>query len=296
GQPGHAVLGGHVPAESSGGLHPGGGGDVDDGTPTGGEHGGDLVLHRQEHPAQVHRDRFLERAGLQCRHRGHLVSASGAVDGQVQSAEMSHGAFDELSDGAGVAHIGGNGKGLPSGGGDAAGQGVQGLFVPGGQDHVGSGPHELPGRGGADTAAGAGDETDRAVQWTFGHCPVLSLVLARYPQRRRRRLRGSWNAVTTNQISPPKRTTGVRTTSGGKTSMRVLSIPTPAITRPVTASGRGSSRRITDGTETPASNRANGTVNPAEPKPKENVESILATAGSIMGATCAAVQPVSPLK
>src|SRR5699024_4332232 len=211
-------------------------------------------------------------------------------------AEMSHGAFDELSDGAGVAHIGGNGKGLPSGGGDAAGQGVQGLFVPGGQDHVGSGPHELPGRGGADTAAGAGDETDRAVQWTFGHCPVLSLVLARYPQRRRRRLRGSWNAVTTNQISPPKRTTGVRTTSGGKTSMRVLSIPTPAITRPVTASGRGSSRRITDGTETPASNRANGTVNPAEPKPKENVESILATAGSIMGATCAAVQPVSPLK
>ena len=96
------------------------------------------------------------------------------------------------------------------------------------------------------------------------------------------------------KIRPPNRPMGRVKSSAEVSRVSVDTMPIAATTRPPQASGFGVSRRISEGTATPAMSSANGTTKPAAPAAKDRSARTLASAGLTMCAVSAATQVTRP--
>ena len=175
----HAVLGGHVPRQAAHSLQTGRRRHVDDGTALPGlQHGGDLVLHGDEHASKGDGDRRVVRVDGHVGERGRRrTSPSRVVERQIEFPERLDRPLHQLPNGLGIPHIGGDGDRAPPGGADRGCERRQLVFAPRREGDRSARIDERAGRRRADAPTGAGDDRDLAMQgWilqTVGHLPHL---------------------------------------------------------------------------------------------------------------------------
>ena len=122
-------------------------------------------FHRHEEvAADVHVDGFLEGAEVGVQHVAELRVGGGVVDQDVQAPELLADTGEDLADLFHFANMAGDGGGLAAVGDDRIGHVLATFELAARDDHMGALLGQQLGNGLADTAAGAGNKGDLAVE------------------------------------------------------------------------------------------------------------------------------------
>src|SRR5699024_2728444 len=149
------------------------------------------------------------------------------------------------------------------------------------------------GKGGVALAVAGGSHHPES-ECTVSHGESFRRFGSGYDRAGRREI-GRATLIASRNTNPPNRVTGSNTSRAGTSRLMIDTAPATAMVSPKIVNQRGTRRRISDGTATPASSRDVPSANPTPPNPNDSVDIARTSAASPRLADSAEPQASSPL-